>query len=217
MVSPERVELSSLAPEASTLSVELRGHALQLAREGYHAGGEGNKPTRWRDRLHYSLSLQLSQQQAVKMSDWFWIGPTLAALLTLLGYILLKYWQGEFNQAISIEYRHQRVSISPSQTLFFVEVEARNASKVPVSVRFMEVALSRLSRYTDEEALELYRQSFPRDGSPLEEIPWELIFTIRRKWEEGTLTIQPGEVHFESGVRQIFGECLVGPRCRPSL
>lgn len=28
MVSPERVELSSLAPEASTLSVELRGHAL---------------------------------------------------------------------------------------------------------------------------------------------------------------------------------------------
>ena len=132
------------------------------------------------------------------MSDWFWIGPTLAALLTLIGYFLLKYWQGEFNQALSIEYRHQRVSISPSQTLFFVEVEARNASKVPVSVRFMEVALSRLSRYTDEEALELYRQSFPRDGSPLEEIPWELIFTIRRKWEERTLTIQPGEVHFES-------------------
>ena len=29
VVSPERVELSSLAPEASTLSVELRGHATQ--------------------------------------------------------------------------------------------------------------------------------------------------------------------------------------------
>ena len=29
MVSPERVELSSLAPEASTLSVELRGHAAR--------------------------------------------------------------------------------------------------------------------------------------------------------------------------------------------
>ena len=29
VVSPERVELSSLAPEASTLSVELRGHAAR--------------------------------------------------------------------------------------------------------------------------------------------------------------------------------------------
>ena len=79
-----------------------------------------------------------------------------------------------------------------------MEVEAKNASKVPVNVRFMEVTLSRLSRYTDEEAIEMYRLSFPRDGSPLREIPWELIFTIPRKWEEGTLTIQPGEVHFES-------------------
>ena len=50
VVSPERVELSSLAPEASTLSVELRGHALQLAKKGYHAGGGGNKPARRANR-----------------------------------------------------------------------------------------------------------------------------------------------------------------------
>lgn len=131
------------------------------------------------------------------MSNWFWIGPTLAAILTFLGYAAFKWLQGEFNPGLSLDYRHQRVSISPSQTLFFVEVEARNSSKVPVGVRFMEVTLSRLSRYTDEEAKEMYMRSFPSDGSPLMEIPWNMIFTIPRKWEEGTLTIQPGEAHFE--------------------
>ena len=132
------------------------------------------------------------------MSDWFWIGPTLAAILTLLGYAAFKWFQGEFNPGLTIDYRQQRVNISPSQTLFFVEVEASNTSKVPIDVRYMEVTLRRLSRYTDEEANELYRLSFPSDGSPIRAIPWGTIFTIPRNWEEGILTIQPGESHFES-------------------
>ena len=37
------------------------------------------------------------------MSDWFWIGPTLAAILTFLGCEALKWLQGEFNRALAIE------------------------------------------------------------------------------------------------------------------
>lgn len=132
------------------------------------------------------------------MSNWFWLGPILAALLTALGYILVKYLQGEFNQALSIEYRHQRVGISPSQTLFFIEVAARNSSKVPVSVRYMEVTLRRLARYTDEEVRNLNSASAPPNSSLYEAIDWEQIFTIVRPWERGSCTVQPGESHYES-------------------
>ena len=132
------------------------------------------------------------------MSNWFWIGPTLAAILTLLGYAVFKFLQGEFNTGLTLEYRQQRVSISPSQSLFFVEVEAHNTSKRPVNVRYMEVTLHRLSRYTDDEVRDLYARSFPQDGSSLRAIPWEQIFIIPRHWEEGILTIQPGERHSES-------------------
>ena len=132
------------------------------------------------------------------MSDWFWIGPTLAAILTFLGFAAFKWLQGEFNQGLSIEYRQRRVSISPSQSLILIEVEACNTSKVPVNVRYMEVTLRRLSRYTDEEVRGLYKQSFPNDGSPFQAIPWDQIFVIPRHWEERTCTIQPNERHYES-------------------
>ena len=132
------------------------------------------------------------------MSNWFWIGPTLAAILTFLGYGLLKYIQGEFNQSLSLSYRHSRVSISPNQTLLFLEVEALNSSKLPVKVRYMEATLRRLSRYTDEEVGDLYAQSFPSDGSPFRAIPWEQILRIFRRWEERDCTIQPGELHCET-------------------
>ena len=79
-----------------------------------------------------------------------------------------------------------------------LEVEARNTSKVPVPVRYMEATLRRLSLYTDDEIQELYSRAFPSDGSPMEAIPWELIFTIPWHWEKETCTIQPGESHFES-------------------
>lgn len=132
------------------------------------------------------------------MSNWFWIGPTLAAILTFLGYALFKYLQGEFNPGLTIEFKQQQASISPSQSLFFVEVEVHNTSKMPVHVRYMEVTLHRLSRYTDEEVLSLYLRAFPQDGSPMVAIPWEQISFIPRQWEEGILTIQPGGRHVES-------------------
>ena len=132
------------------------------------------------------------------MSNWFWIGPTLAAILTFIGYALFKYLQGEFNPGLTISYSHSRVSISPGQTLLFLEVEALNSSKVPVNVRYMEVTLRRLSRYTDEEVDELYSQAFPSDGSTFQPVGWEWLFTIPRLWNQGECTIQPGESHFET-------------------
>ena len=132
------------------------------------------------------------------MSISFWIAPIIAALVYILGNALFKYLQGEFNQGLSIEYRQQRVNISPSQSLILIEVEACNTSKIPVNIRYMEATLRRLSRYTDEEVSDLYRRSFPTDGSPLQPIPWEQIFVINRHWEERTCTIQPDERHYES-------------------
>ena len=132
------------------------------------------------------------------MSNWFWIGPTLAAILTFIGYALFKYLQGEFNPGLTISYNHIRVSISPGQTLLFLEVEALNSSKVPVNVRYMEVTLRRLARYTDEEIRILNLESVPPSGSHYEPIRWEHIFTIVRPWEQGDCTVQPGERHYES-------------------
>ena len=172
MVSPERVELSSLAPEASTLSVELRGHALRLARKRIprwplgEQAGYGNM-VKWPP----CPDLHILFIKGCHMSEWFWIGPTVAAILTFLGYALFKYLQGEFNPALSINYRHCRVAISPGYSLIFVEVEAHNSAKVPVTVRYMEATLRRLSRYTDSEVEQLYAQSYPDDGSPVQAIP----------------------------------------------
>ena len=132
------------------------------------------------------------------MSNWFWIGPTLAAILTFLGYALFKYLQGEFNPSLSLNYRYSRVNISPGYSLYFIEVEAHNTSKVPVAVRYMEATLRRLSRYTDDEVEDLYADSFPEDGSPFQAIFWERISTIYRHWKERECYIQPGEYHHES-------------------
>ena len=132
------------------------------------------------------------------MSNWFWIGPTLAAILTFLGYALFKYLQGEFNPGLTLDFRQQRVNISPGQSLFFVEVEACNTSKVPVNLRHMEVTIRRLGRYTDEEIRSLSLESSPPDSSLYEPMRWEQIFTIARPWERGSCTVQPGERHYES-------------------
>ena len=132
------------------------------------------------------------------MSNWFWIGPTLAAIVTFLGIVWFKYQQGEFNPSLSLSYYHTRVAISPSQTLLFLEVEALNSSKVPVEVRYMETTLRRLSRYTDEEVGELYSHSLSADASPFRAIVWEQIFRIFRRWEERACTVQPGERHYET-------------------
>jgi hypothetical protein len=130
--------------------------------------------------------------------NWFWLGPTLAAILTFLGYALFKYLQGEFNPGLTLDFRHKRVSISPGQSLSFIEVEACNTSKVPVNVRYMEVTLSRLARYTDEEIRILNMESVPPGSSRYEPIQWEQVLTIVRPWERGTCTVQPGERHYES-------------------
>ena len=131
------------------------------------------------------------------MSNWFWLGPTLAAILTFLGYALFKYLQGEFNPGLTLDFRHKRVNISPGQSLFFIEVEACNTSKVPVTIRYMEVSLRRLARYTDEEIRILNMESVPPGSSHHEPIRWEHIFTIARPWERGGCTVQPGEHHYE--------------------
>ncbi|MYC29728.1 MAG: hypothetical protein F4X65_06530 [Chloroflexi bacterium] len=132
------------------------------------------------------------------MSEWFWLGPTLAALLTFLGYSAFKWFQGEFNPGLTLEYRHKRVSFSFKQSLVFVEVEACNTSRVPVKVRHMEVTLRRLARYTDEEVHNLSLASAPPGSSFYEPINWEHIFTIVRPWEPGQCTVQPSERHHES-------------------
>ena len=132
------------------------------------------------------------------MSNWFWLGPTLAAILTILGYALFKWLQGEFNPSLSLNYRYSRVSISPGYSLYFIEVEAHNTSKVPVAVRYMEATLRRLSRYTDDEVENLYAKSFPEDGSLFQAIFWERISTVYRHWKERERYIQPGEHHQES-------------------
>ena len=132
------------------------------------------------------------------MSNWFWIGPILAALLTALGYIFVKYLQGEFNPGLTLQYGQKRVSISPNQSLIFIEVEARNTSRVPVNIGYIEVTLRRLARYTDEEVRNLNLESTPPGSSLFEPIRWEQIFTIARPWEKGSCTVQPGECHYES-------------------
>ena len=90
-------------------------------------------------------------------------------------------------------------SIDDSYALVVVTATLTNSSKVQVKPRRGYWRLSQTSPLDDAEIVTLYQAAMERDDtSELEQISWPELYVVRQAWEDGDISIEPGERHQET-------------------
>lgn len=87
-------------------------------------------------------------------------------------------------------------SVSDSYVAIVVRTELRNSSRVSVKIRDALFRLQQLSRFSDGEVEALYARTFIRREHNA--VQWPTVEEIRRRWNDGEVEVEPGEVHSET-------------------
>ena len=104
----------------------------------------------------------------------------------------------EFEPHLTIVQTVESRPLGSSYTLVVVTATLMNNSKVQVKPRLGYCRLSQTSPLEDIEIVALYQGALARNNpSELEQISWPELYEIRQSWQEGDISIEPGEQHQE--------------------
>ncbi len=105
----------------------------------------------------------------------------------------------EFEPHLTITQTVESKPIGNSYALVVVTATLTNNSKVQVKPRQGYCRLAQTSPLDDAEIVTLYQEALARDDTTeFEQVDWPGLYDIRQNWQDGDISIEPGEQHQET-------------------
>ena len=105
----------------------------------------------------------------------------------------------EFEPHLTITQTVESQPIGNSYALIVVTATLTNNSKVQVKPRQGYCRLAQTSPLNDAEIVTLYQEALARDDTTeFEQVDWPGLYEIRQHWQDGDISIEPGEQHQET-------------------